>query len=282
MSVKLVVDSACDLDVNEAKQLGIELVSMEIMFENESFLDGVNLTHKQFFEKLIESSELPKTSQVNEFRWNECLEKIVSNGDEAIVITISSKLSGTYSQAVKAANNFPNKVFVVDSLNACIGQRILVEYASKLVNEKLDAKSIFDKLEEQKKKIRLMALLGTLKYLKKGGRISSFVAFVGEALNMKPVVEVINGEVKLVGKAMGSKKGNNLLMNMIKNGKGINFEMPFATAYSGLEDSLLKKYLEDSKELWENSTKDVPIYTIGSTIGTHAGPGAIAVAYFEK
>jgi len=118
--------------------------------------------------------------------------------------------------------------------------------------------------------------------LKKGGRISSTVAFAGNLLSIKPVIAIENGEVSLVGKARGSKKGNNLLRELVVNSGGINFAKPFALAYSGLSDHLLQKYIEDSKELYQNKTDNLPITTVGCTIGTHVGPGAIALAFFEN
>lgn len=283
--VKILVDSASDVTEEEAKNLGISMLPMEITFGDETFLDGVNLSHKRFFEMLIESADLPKTSQINEFRFNEEFEKLTSDGSELVVITLSSKLSGTYNCARNAAKNYAGKVFVVDSLQATIGIRILCEYAIRLVKEGRSAKDIATLLDDKKAKIKLMAVLGTLKYLKKGGRISSLVAFAGEMLSIKPVVSVVNGEVKLVGKAMGSKKGNNLLTQLVEKSGGIDFSMPYALAYSGLSDEFLNKYLKDSKPLWEkhvDSPESIPSYMIGSTIGTHVGPGAVAVAFFAK
>lgn len=283
--VKILVDSASDVTEEEAKNLGISMLPMEITFGDETFLDGVNLSHERFFEMLIESADLPKTSQINEFRFNEEFEKLTSDGSELVVITLSSKLSGTYNCARNAAKNYAGKVFVVDSLQATIGIRILCEYAIRLVKENRSAKDIAKLLDDKKAKIKLMAVLGTLKYLKKGGRISSLVAFAGEMLSIKPVVSVVNGEVKLVGKAMGSKKGNNLLTQLVEKSGGIDFSMPYALAYSGLSSEYLNKYLKDSKPLWEkhvDSPESIPSYMIGSTIGTHVGPGAVAVAFFAK
>ena len=283
--VKILVDSASDVTEEEAKNLGISMLPMEITFGDETFLDGVNLSHERFFEMLIESADLPKTSQINEFRFNEEFEKLTSDGSELVVITLSSKLSGTYNCARNAAKNYAGKVFVVDSLQATIGIRILCEYAIRLVKENRSAKDIAKLLDDKKAKIKLMAVLGTLKYLKKGGRISSLVAFAGEMLSIKPVVSVVNGEVKLVGKAMGSKKGNNLLTQLVEKSGGIDFSMPYALAYSGLSSEYLNKYLKDSKPLWEeyiDKIENIPSYMIGSTIGTHVGPGAVAVAFFAK
>lgn len=282
MSVKIIIDSASDIDLKEAEELGIGLVPMEVRFAEEEFLDSINLSHREFFEKLIESVELPKTSQINPFTFEEKMQEFIGQGHEVVVITISSKLSGTYRSALEAAKKFDGKVFVVDSLNACIGERILCEYGLRLIKQGLTAKEVADKLNEVKGKINVLALLDTLKYLKKGGRISAITAFAGEMLSIKPVVGVIDGEVKMVGKAVGSKKGNNLLNSLVEKKGGIDFDMPFGVVWSGLDNSMLNKYIEDSGHLWKGFAKQVPAYMIGSTIGTHVGPGAIGVAFFEK
>ncbi len=281
--IKILIDSASDIDSEEAKKIGINMIPMPIRFDDEEYLDGVNLSHRQFFEKLIESNELPQTSQINEFRFEEVFSELTKTGDEVIAITMSSKLSGTYNCAKKASEKFNGKVYVIDSLNVCVGERILCEYAMKLVKEgKLTAKEIVQELDKQKSKIQLLAVLDTLKYLKKGGRISSVVAFTGEMFSIKPVISIVNGEVKMVGKAIGSKKGNNLLMQLVDKCGGIDFSMPYGVGYSGLSDEYLKKYLQDSEVLWSGKTEVVPKYMIGSTIGTHAGPGAIGVAFFAQ
>lgn len=281
--IKILIDSASDIDKQEADKKGIFMIPMEVRFGDQTFLDGVNLSHRQFYEKLVESNELPKTSQINEYRWEEEYKKLTSNGDQLIVITISSKLSGTYNCAKSAAKNFEGKVFVVDSLSAAIGERILCDYALRLIGGGKTAQEVARELDEKKKKIQIIAVVDTLKYLRKGGRISTVAAFAGEMLSIKPVVSVINGEVKLVGKAIGSKKSNNLLMQLVQKCGGIDFDMPYGIVYSGLSDEYLKKYLADSEVLWKEHLKDVssiPSYMIGSTIGTHVGPNAIGVGFY--
>ncbi len=270
------------MELAEAEELGITLAPILVRFGKDEFMDGVNITHREFFEKLIESGELPQTSQINEFRFAEYFKNLTANGDDVIAITISSKLSGTYSCAVKAAKKFGGKVRVVDSLNASIGERVLLHYALRLLNCGLTVDEIVKELNERKQKIQVLAVLDTLKYLRKGGRVSAAAAIAGEMLSIKPVVSVIKGEVKLVGKAIGSKKGNNLLNQLIEKCGGIDFERPYTLGYSGLSDDYLKKYLHDSEKLWKGNTDSVPSYLIGSTIGTHVGPNAIAVAFFAK
>ncbi len=281
--IRILIDSASDIDLEEAKNKGIEMIPMEVQFGEEQYLDGVNLSHSEFFEKLIASSELPKTSQINEYRWNEKFEEMVANGDQVIAITISSKLSGTYNNAKLAAEKFHGKVRVVDSLSAAIGERILCDYALRLIKEGKTIEKILSSLEEKKKQIQILAILDTLKYLRKGGRISALTAFAGEMFSIKPVISVDNGEVKLVGKAIGSKKSNNLLMQLVEKCGGIDFSMPYGLVYSGLSDEYLQKYLRDSEVLWKEHVediKDIPSYRIGSTIGTHIGPNAIGVAFY--
>lgn len=281
--IKILVDSACDLEQSDAETLGVSLLPLQIRFGEEEFLDGVTLSHRAFFEKLIETNTLPQTSQINEYRFEEAFSELTADGSEVVAITLSSKLSGTHASAVKAAKEFGGKVHVVDSLNACIGERILLEYAVRLVKEgRLGAAEIAAELDEKKGKIQLLAVLDTLQYLRKGGRISSVTAIAGEMLSIKPVISVVRGEVKLVGKAMGSKKGNNLLNKLVSDCGGIDFTMPYVLGYSGLSDEFLQKYIRDSEALWKEHTDHVPYYLIGSTIGTHVGPGAIAVAFFAK
>lgn len=279
MSIKIITDSASDIVANRRNDLIV--IPMTISFGDEEYQDGVTLTHYEFYEKLIESEALPTTSQITPFAFEEAAREIVNAGDTAIIITMSGKLSGTYQSACIAASAFEGKVFAVDSENAAMGEKALVQYALDLVDAGLDAQSIVDKLNTEKKNIRLIALLDTLEYLKKGGRISKAVAFAGNILSIKPVITVVDGEVALLGKARGSKQGNNFLAEKIKE-SGIDFSKPYFLGYTGLTDALLQKYIKDSEAFWKNHTEDLPIGTVGGTIGTHVGPGAIAVAFFAK
>lgn len=281
--IKLMADSACDLEQAEADALGIALMPLAIRFGSEEYWDGVTLSHREFFEKLIETDEIPQTSQISDYRFEEAFASLTADGSEVIAVTLSSKLSGTHACAVRAAKKFPGKVYVVDSMNACLGERILVDYALRLIREgQLSAPEIAAELDEKKNKIQLLAVLDTLKFLRKGGRISTVTAFAGEMLSIKPVISVVKGEPKLIGKAMGSKMGNNLLSRLVDECGGIDFTMPYVLGYSGLSEDFLMKYLHDSEHLWKEHTDHVPYYLIGSTIGTHVGPNAIAVAFFAK
>ena len=277
MKVRLIVDSTADLIPDLKNKLTV--VPLTVHFGNEEYIDGVTITHKEFYEKLVESDVLPSTSQATPAAFEKVFEEVSKAGESAVVITLSAKLSGTYQSAMIAAESYEN-IYVVDSDSVAIGTGILVELAMGLADSGMDARSIAQKLEEEKKNVRIIAMVDTLEYLKRGGRVSKTVAFAGGLLNIKPVLPVSAGEISILGKARGSKQGNNLLVTEIEKAGGVDFEKPVLLGYTGLSDVLLQKYIEDSKALWQNSKNALNTTVIGSVIGTHAGPGAIAAAFF--
>jgi DegV family protein with EDD domain len=252
-----------------------------VNFGTEEYIDGVTIDHKTFYEKLIESDVLPTTSQATPAAFMEEFEKAKEAGESAVVITLASQFSGTYQSAMIAATDFDN-IYIVDSTSAAMGSGILVELAFRLLDAGKSAGEIAAILEEEKKKIVVVALVDTLEYLKKGGRVSKAVAFAGGVLNIKPVLSVIGGEIAMLGKARGSKMGNNLLVQEIAKAGGIDFSKPVMLGYSGISDALLLKYIEDSRHIWEGNLQEVRYTTVGSVIGTHAGPGAVVVAFFKN
>lgn len=282
MAIQFIIDSASDILPAEAYSLGLIHLPLKVIFGDEEFSDAVDLTHKQFYEKLVESDVHPKTSQINPDTFEQAFRQVAEAGDTAVVITLSGKLSGTYQSAMIAAADYEDCIYVVDSETVCVGERILIERGLELRRQGLSAAEIKAVLDQEKKHIRVLALLDTLEFLKRGGRISSAVALAGNILSIKPVIAIENGEVTLVGKARGSKKGNNLLRELIQNCGGINFSKPYALAYSGLSSALAQKYVEDSAEIWKDAADSITLTTVGCTIGTHAGPGAVAVAFFEN
>lgn len=279
MKTRIIVDSTADL-LPEIKER-VHTVPMTLNFSNEEFIDGVTIDKKTFYQKLVESDVMPTTSQATPADFAREFKKAEENGEAAVVITLASKLSGTYQSAVIAAQDYKN-IYVVDSGSVAIGSGILTEMALTLKDKGVDAQRIAEKLNEEKEKIIIVALVDTLEYLKKGGRVSSAVAFAGGILNIKPVISLTNGEINMLGKARGSKQGNNLLVQEIEKAGGIDFSKPILLGYTGLSDMLLNKYIEDSRYIWEKGLENVRYTCVGSIIGTHAGPGAIAVAFFKQ
>ncbi|MCM1026275.1 MAG: DegV family protein [Roseburia sp.] len=281
MSVRIVIDSASDITKERADELHLDFMPLKTIFGEEEYLDGITITHRGFYEKLIECGTIPSTSQVTPYEFEAKFREISEAGDTAVVITLSSLLSGTCQSAAMAAESYRDRIFLVDSLNLSLGIQNLILYAVRLRDQGLSAEEIAGKLEEVKGKIVVLAVFDTLEYLKQGGRISKSAAWAGTMLSIKPVISVINGEVAILGKARGSKNGNNMLIQNISQSGGVDFSMPYCLGYSGLDDTLLQKYIRDSAALWEGKTDHLPISTIGAVIGTHAGPGAIGVSFFH-
>ena len=278
MSVRIIVDSTVDMAPGLEKKVGI--VPLTIHCGEKEYVSGVDIDAQRFYEMLVESDTLPTTSQPTPFAFEQVFGEAVSAGDSVVCITIASKLSGTYQSAVIAAQAYPGKVFVVDSKSATIGSGVLAQYALELADRGMNAEEIALNLLGKREKVRILAMVDTLEYLKKGGRISATVAFAGGLLNIKPVITVEDGEVKMLGKARGSKQANNLLVQEIQKAGGVDFEKPVLLGYTGLSDAMLRKYITDSAALWENSLDALPSTIVGSVVGTHVGPGAVAVAFF--
>ena len=247
MRTRIIVDSTADLMPEILDR--VHVVPLTVHFGEEELVDGVTIDKKTFYERLVESDVLPSTSQATPEAFMREFEKAKQAGEQAVVITVASKLSGTYQSAVLAAREYEH-IHIVDSSTVAIGSSILVELACKLLDEGMNAKEIAQNLEEEKKKIVIVALVDTLEYLKKGGRISKTVAMVGGVLNIKPVLSIIDGEINMLGKARGSKMGNNLLIQEIEKAGGVDFAKPVLLGYAGLSDTLLLKYIEDSKHIW--------------------------------
>ena len=279
MSVKFVVDSASDMLLADAQALDVCFLPLKVIFGEQVFGDGTDLPHDVFYEKLAQSHELPTTSQVPFADFAECFEELTGQGHTVVVVTLSSELSGTYQSACIAASEFPNKVFVVDSLNATVGERILLERGLALAQQGLEAKEIATKLDEEKKDIRLLAVVDTLEYLKKGGRISAAAAVAGTMLSIKPLIQVVDGRVQVTGKARGHKQAAKMLYQQLEAAGNVDSERPCAMVCSGGNDANAKAFLEEYGNLLP---ANIPAHTLGCTIGTHVGPGAYGVAYFAK
>ena len=279
MKIRFIVDSASDLSGKEHEALTV--VPLTVTFGDTQYLDGVTLSAKQFYEKLVEDDVHPTTRQIAPYDFEKAIREAIEAGETPIVVTVTSKLSGTYNSARLASMEFDEKVYLVDSENVCVGEQILVKYGLRLLDEGKSAEEIVEAMEIAKKKIRVVALLDTLEYLRKGGRISNVAGFVGGMLSIRPVIGIVDGLVEVLGKARGSKAANNLLAQQIESAGGIDYSMPYELAYSGLDDSLLRKYINDNEQIWKGHADELSYGIVGSTIGTHAGPGAIAVAFFS-
>lgn len=277
--VRLVIDST--VDVAKPLREKFTVVPLSIHFGEQDYVDGITITHQEFYEKLVKSPILPTTSQPTPEAFGEIFREAVEAGEQVVVLTISCKLSGTVQSAMIAAQDYPGDVFVVDSHSVTIGAGVLAEWALELAESGMSAAEIARRLTEERDNVEIVAMLDTLEYLKRGGRISKTVAFAGELLSIKPVIFIPEGEIKILGKARGARQGNTLVLKEIEKAGGIDYDRPYLLGYTGMKDDLLRQFIAGSTGLWSQGS-DPDTTVIGSVVGTHAGPGAFAAAFFKK
>ncbi len=280
MGVRIITDSSSDVSQERAKEWGVTVIPLKIRFGEEEYEDGVTLSNRAFYEKLVETDEIPKSSQIPPYEYESRFREAVDAGEEVVCLCLSSGVSGSYQSAQIAAEELGGNVHVVDTRQFCIALYLLVQRAVQERDAGKGAAEIVEIIEAEKEKVHLISLFNTLEYLKMGGRISNAAYMAGSMLSIKPVISIEDGLVKVLGKARGSKNGNNMLKEYVKQCGGINFDKPLCLAYTGFSDETLQKYIADSKELYEGHEDSLPIVTVGATIGTYAGPGAIALAFF--
>lgn len=284
MSVRIITDSGSDCLQGDHPQL--DVLPLSVGFGTTTYQADVELSRERFYELLVEGDEFPTTGQVNPYAFSQAIERAQAAGEDVVILALSAKLSGTHQSACTAAVEASDatEVHVVDTKSVTVGEHILVDYALRLLDEGKSAAEIAGAVEAVVDRVVVVGLLDTLEYLKRGGRISAAAGTVGELLSIKPVITIDNGEVAVLGKARGSKNGRNLLRQQVKAAGGIDFSMPVMLGYSGLSDKLLRKYLDDCRSVWEDriAEEDIPVLMVGATIGTHVGPGAIALAFFKS
>lgn len=279
MAIRIITDSTSDIPVENQKALGIDIVPLGVIFEGKVYADGVELKKEQFYEMLSKSTNLPTTSQVNPDGFYDLFKGYVEAGDDVIAILISSKLSGTYQSAVIAKQMVNSeRIYLVDSTSATFGLALLVYEAVKLRDNGVDAQTISNKLHSLREDIKFYAMVNTLKYLKMGGRLSSSAALIGGVLNIKPLISVVDGEVKSIGKAKGQKAAFSWIAEKIKN-EMPDHQYPVVLAHSNAPE-IMQEFIDSI-----SGSVDINPYIqgeIGCVIGTHAGPGCVGLAYIAK
>ena len=277
--VQIITDSAADLQPQEYEQLGVTCIPLRVAFGDDEYQENVDLGKDRFYELLTGSEEFPKTSQASPAVLEALFEQAKAQGDEAVYITLSSALSGTYQTAcmvLEDVDYWGN--FVFDSKNATGGQRLLVEYACRLRDEGKDAAQIIAGLESIRDRIELYACVNTLEYLHKGGRISHAVYTLGNLAQIKPIISVDGeGKVALPAKAMGMRKGMDMLCKRLTARKP-DGDHPVYVMYT--DDRSVAQTLAARMEAQGlGAVPDERIIQVGAAIGAHIGPGACGIVY---
>lgn len=279
--VRIITDSAADFEPDELKNHNITSVPLTVMFGDAEYQENVNLSKKMFYGLLETQSQFPKTSQPSPYTFQCVLEEAKESGDEAVVITLSSALSGTYQGAVLAKQLLDyEKCYVIDSLTLTGGQRILVEYAVKLRDMGKQAREIVEEINALRSKVTLYACVDTLEYLRRGGRVSHAVAAIGTLTHIKPILHMTqDGSVDIIAKAMGRGHGMRRLLKYMEVQKP-DMQFPIYVMYSHIQENaeVLAEYLR--KAGYVISKKQ--IVNVGAAIGSHVGPNAFGLVYMAE
>lgn len=278
--IHIVTDTSADITVAQAQEMGVELVPLEIHFGEKPYYPLQDDSFSIFYEMLEGSKELPTTSQPAPAGYLSIYKQAREAGDDVIVITISGHISGTVQSANLAKDMAKyDRIYVIDSLSAIMGQRLLVEMAVKMRDEGKSAPEIAEALKDAADRIVLIAGLDTLKYLRKGGRIPKSAEMLGNIIGIKPMVELVEGKIVAIGKGRGVQRMMNLCVDAIRERPAIDESMPVYFGYTQREEHgrAFQELVE--KEL---GLQDTVFYPIGSVVGTHVGPGAFAIVYLGK
>ena len=278
--IRILTDSASDILPAEAEQLGVTVIPLNVTLEDGTVLrDGVDMTPSAYYEILAGCRKLPTTSQPSPELFENFFLETAAAGDEVIGIFLSHALSGTYQCAKLAADmaNVDNVLFV-DSGHVCLSEALLVRLAVQLRDSGKTAGQIAAILEHAKEHLHLVAAIDDLKYLRKG-RLPAAVAVAGGMLGIKPLITIQDGKVAMAGKARGLPGAYVALFKKVEEMGGINPAFPALAGYtiSPREVTPIQTYLRDNLQ-----QEDLLVRQIGCVIGTHAGPGAFGIAFFDK
>ncbi len=276
MTVKIVTDSVSDLPSDVAKELGITIIPLNVRFGTEVYRDGIDLTTEQFYEKLKYSKTLPVTSVPSPQSFADAYDKLAEGTDEILVITLSSKLSGTYDVALQSIGLMKRKcrIEVIDSQYAVMAQGFIVITAAKVANAGANLDQVIDITHHNIQRVDFRAAFDTLEYLRRGGRIGAAQAFLGSMLKINPIITIKDGVVEPASRTRSRTKA-------------IDYLYKFAMSYSHIEEIAVEDAAcpDDAELLVERLSSKFPnkrIYRSKTTpvIGTHTGPGLLLIAVF--
>ena len=277
--IRIVTDTGSDIIYLKAAELGVEVVELDIKFEDMPYDFRNDLDFSMFYENLTKSKSLPRTSQVNPTQFLEIFNDAKEKGDEVLVVTLSGGLSGTHASAQMAQEECGyDAITIIDSRQAILTQRRLVEYAIKLRDEGKSRAEIESALLDLRDRVTLVACLDTLTYLKKGGRVPPAMALIGNALKVKPVVMLKDGKVEPVDKVRGFQAGKRALWAQLEKDDH-DTDWPVHIGHTNNEE-LGRAFVEETSEKF--GLKDCQLFPVGGVIGTHTGPNCVIMTYVKK
>ena len=276
--VKIITDSTADLPASVLEERGIDMVPLHIILGEKTFLDDKSLSSEDLFRYADEYNTLPKTAAVNEYQFREVFEKWLNQGYDVLFIGISSKLSATIQGAMAALESFDKeRISIVDSMNMSTGLGLQVLEASDMAEQGAGLNEITERLIVLRGKVQASFVVDTLKYLYMGGRCSKLTSIVGSRLQIKPMLELIDGEIVPGAKFRGSQYINKYFDMVMEKADKIDPKRIFITHCQAKSADELKKRLEQ-----EYGFLNVIITEASPTISTHCGPGTLGVLFLYK
>lgn len=279
MKIKIIADSVSDIPKEIAKNLDIEILPLSVNFGSEMYLDGIDLTTKEFFDKLKKCKKLPTTSQVNVGTLTKSFEENLKEYDRIIFISMSSKMSGTY-KAANIAKNFleTDKIDIFDSKAISFGFGLVVIRAARNLRDGMKYEEIVENINYDIENLQNLFIVDTLEYLKKGGRLSTTEAFIGNVLKLKPIVTIVDGELKAIDKVRGRKKALSFIKNYL-NKNNMNLNNKTVGFFHADDEKHMESFINKIEE--EYDFGEILISEVGSVVGAHAGPGCIALVFIK-
>ena len=279
MVVRIVTDSTADLSKEKASELGITVVPLTVFFGEEAYLDGVELDNASFYRKLTASKDLPRTSQPSPAAFQEAFQGLIDGGADAVLsIHLSSKLSGTYQSACTARDTLPESsrkvpIEIIDSLSISAGMNYAIEQAARLAREGKSLEDLKAYVEDVLSHSKIWAVLDTLEYVRRGGRIGAASALLGNMLSVKPIVSLKAGEVVPVERTRTRAKAYARLAQILGE-IGETSEIEHVSIAQS-NDEVGQQLCDALKSVYAG---DVPVYPLGAVLGAHTGPGTAAIA----
>ena len=277
--IRIITDSTSDLSPARQEALGVDVIPLSVHFGEEVFRDGVDITNAEFYDRLSKVDTLPTTSQINPEVFADVFRKYLDQGDEIVGIFISGAMSGTCQSALIARDmvDGEDRIHIVDSRTVTFALGLLVEVAATLRDQGLSAGELAAKLEDLACRLRLLALVDTLKYLKMGGRISTASAVVGALLNINPIITIENGLVEGIGKARGRKAAFQWIAKRMEK-EAPDLSLPVSFGHSNAPEAMA-----ECQAFFADIIGGATVHAsdIGSVVGTHVGPGATGIVYFR-
>lgn len=280
MPVTILTDSTSDILPHQAQAMGVQLIPMQLSIDGQVYHENIDITHEEFFQKLSKAHTLPKTSQLTPGDFLPCFQQAQFQGNSLVCILLAGKLSGTVQSALIAKELCGyDDIHIVDSTQATMGIRILVELACLLRDQGRSAREIAAELTRSTHRVRLVAMLDTLEYLHRGGRLPRAAAVAGTLLKVKPLVGLHDGALSVLGKGMGVRDGLRNLMKLLGDDLRADPRLPILLGYTA-EHTICDQLKALVEEKYHPAK--LQIHSVGAVIGTHVGPGGTVICYLEQ